>query len=588
MAATDITVEAEKPLATESTVEAEKPSAEAEKPSAEAEKPSAAKANSNGYRTQAYEEAMGLMYSGKFAGGIRADIRRRAPWYVSDWLDGVKGGSKTVSATMFMFCACLAPGIAFGAYFDSHSGGKSGVMEYLITQSISGVIFAIISGQPLIILRPTGPITVFISQLYLIADSMGVEFLVAQFWTGFFVGLYMVLISVFDGCAAIRFCSRFTQDAFGCFVSVIFISMGIGNVVDKFTKTHVEYPATHQLLLTIGTLLIGLTLAKANTSKYFTKKMRETVADFAVPIVVLAFTLVANYLTVAWEPLPVPSKFGPTAPGRTWLVDVLPEENAATGVLLGLVAALPLVMLFFIDQNVTGLLTQHPDNNLKKGGAYHYNYMILGFFNMIFPLFGCPFVTGSLPHSPQFVNALAVKEVVRNGNSEKTVTKSVYENRVAPFLVNLLILACLPIIDKFQYIPTAVICDGLFLYMGISGLPGNQCFERFKMIFTDPALYPEMPWTVEEVPRAKMHFFTMVQVGVIAVLFTVAKSPIALAFPVFLIGSIPLRAYLHQISCGFISQEMVEILDGSRRAPTKDVEAAEATTTTKMVEEKTI
>jgi len=245
---------------------------------------------------------------------------------------------------------------------------------------------------------------------------------------------------------------------------------------------------------------------------------------------------------------------------------VFPEENGGTGVALGLCAAIPLVMLFFIDQNVTSLLTQHPDNNLKKGAAYHYNYMILGLFNMIFPLFGCPFVTGSLPHSPQFVNALAVKEAVRGslGNSAKTVVISVYENRVAPLLVNVLILACLPIIDKFKFIPTAVICDGLFLFMGISGLPGNQCFERLKLIVTDPALYPELPWTVDEVPRAKMHFFTMVQVGVVAVLFAVAKSPIALAFPVFLVASIPLRAFLHKISGGFITQEMVQILDGAR------------------------
>jgi len=521
----------------------------------------------------AREEKDGLVYSGKFAGGIRADLRRRAPSYCSDWVDGFKGGSKTISATMFMFCACLAPGIAFGAYFDNHSGGKSGVVEYLITQSVSGVIFAIISGQPLVILRPTGPITVFISQLYLVADSMDVDFLVAQFWTGFFVGCYMVCISLCDGCAAIRYCSRFTQDAFGCFVSVIFISMGIGNIVDKFTKTYVEYPATHQLLLTAGTLLLGLTLAKFNQSKYFTKKVRDLIADYALPAVVVIFTIIANYLTVDWEPLPVPAKFGPTAPGRPWLVDVFPEENATTGIVLGLCAAIPLVMLFFIDQNVTSLLTQHPDNNLQKGAAYHWNYMILGFFNMIFPLFGCPFVTGSLPHSPQFVNALATKEIVKKGNTEKTVVTSVVENRVAPLLLNALILCCLPIIDKFKYVPTAVACDALFLFMGLSGLPGNQCFERLKLIITDSSQYPDMPWSSADVPKSRMHFFTIVQVGVVATLFAVAKSPIALAFPVFLASSIPLRAFLHKLSGGFISAEMVEMLDFVRTPePAKEVD----------------
>jgi len=517
----------------------------------------------------------GLVYSGKFAGGIRADIKGRLPWYCSDWVDGFKGGTKTISATMFMFCGCLAPGIAFGAFFDTHSGGRSGVVEYLVTQSVSGIIFAIISGQPLVILRPTGPITVFISQLFLIAKDMDVDFLVAQFWCGFFVGTYMVIIALFDGCAAIRFCSRFTCEAFGCFVSVIFISMGVGNIVDKFTKTDIVWPPTHQLLLTIGTLFICILLSKFGSFKFFNKKVRELISDFAVPIVVVLFTIIANFLTVEWEPLPVPDKFGPTNPNREWIVDVCPPENCGTGVILGMVAALPLVMLFFVDQNVTSLLTQQPDNNLKKGAAYHYNYMILGFFNMIFPLFGCPFVTGSLPHSPQFVVALANKEVIRIGNTEKTVITSVFENRLAPLMVNVLILACMPVIEKFRYIPTAVICDGLFLFMGVSGLPGNGLFERVKLLFTDSLLYPDLPFTKEEVPRKVMHFFTFVQAGVVCTLFAVAKSPIALAFPVFLISSIPLRMFLHKISCGFITKEQVEILDFARVAPSqcKDADA---------------
>merc|ERR1712014_264616 len=95
--------------------------------------------------------------------------------------------------------------------------------------------------------------------------------------------------------------------------------------------------------------------------------------------------------------------------------------------------------------------------------------------------------------------------------------------------------------------------------------PGNQLFERLKLLITDPALYPEMPFSTDEVPRAQMHFFTIVQFMVVGVLFAVAKSPIALAFPIFLVSSIPLRAYLHKISGGFITQDMVQILDCSKK-----------------------
>jgi hypothetical protein len=327
----------------------------------------------------------GLYWSGRFAGGIRADIKRRLPWYRSDWTDGARGGVKTLTAALYMFFGCLAPGIAFGAYFDQHSGGESGVVEYLITQGVSGVIFALISGQPLVILRPTGPITVFISQLYNITQAVGVPYLPVQAWVGIFVGTYMIIIAVTDSCAAIRQCSRFTQDLFGFFVSVIFISLGIGNIVDKFTVKHEEYDAPVQLIVTVAMLFTTINLAGFNKARFFNSWVRDTVADFAVALSVIVFAVVANLLTVPVEPLPVPPKFEPTEVSRAWLVGL----GCPTCAGIGAVAAIPLVLLFFIDQNVTMLLTQHPDHHLKKGAAFHYNFLLLGVFNICFPLFGC-------------------------------------------------------------------------------------------------------------------------------------------------------------------------------------------------------
>jgi len=440
----------------------------------------------------------------------------------------------------------------------------------LITQGVSGVIFAIFSGQPLVILRPTGPITVFISQLYNISEMVGVPYLTVQAWVGIFVGTYMIIIAVTDSCAAIRQCSRFTQDLFGFFVSVIFISLGVGNIVDKFTNKQDEFNAPVQLIITVAMLYTTITLAGFNRARFFNSKIRDTVADFAVALAVVTFTLIANFVTVPLEPLPVPARFEPTEVGRSWLVDL----GNPTAVGIGAVAAIPLVLLFFIDQNVTMLLTQHPDHHLKKGAAFHYNFLLLGIFNICFPLFGCPYVTGSLPHSPQFVNALARKEVVRDGGHDKTRIVEVYENRVAPLLVNLLVLLSLPFIDKLRYVPTAVICDALFLYMGLSGLPGNQLFERIKLVFTEEELYPPLHFTKTEVPRKQMHVFTFFQLLTVCVLFGVTRSPIAVAFPVFLVLSIPLRMSLSKLTGGFLTNDMVAILDHRKPAP-KDIEGAE-------------
>eukprot|EP00967_Tisochrysis_lutea_P022667 scaffold25859_cov25-Tisochrysis_lutea.AAC.3 len=47
---------------------------------------------------------------------------------------------------------------------------------------------------------------------------------------------------------------------------------------------------------------------------------------------------------------------------------------------------------------------------LSRGSYLHASFLLMGLFNAIGPLFGLPFVTGSLPHSPQFVRALAFGE----------------------------------------------------------------------------------------------------------------------------------------------------------------------------------
>jgi len=73
--------------------------------------------NRNSQLNSATREDDGLVFTGKFAGGVRNDVARRAPWYGSDWTDGFRGGVKTFTAGLYMFFACLAPGIAFGAFF---------------------------------------------------------------------------------------------------------------------------------------------------------------------------------------------------------------------------------------------------------------------------------------------------------------------------------------------------------------------------------------------------------------------------------------------------------------------------------------
>jgi len=506
-------------------------------------------------------ENLGLQRTGRFAGGICADLRRRLPWYCDDWVEGWRGGRKTLIASVFMFFACLAPIIAFGAQVSSSTKGQLGVVEFLISQGVAGVVWAIIGGSPLVILQPTGPITLFVTQLFLLAQGLNVSFLALQAWTGIFCGIYMVILAVTDNCALTSFITHFTEDVFGFFISIVFISMGLENIMDKFQEPE-GYSSTAQVLLTVATLYVGLKLNGCVNTNFFNETVRGLVSDLAVPLSVIIFALVGHFaqgpLDAPLKPLPVPLQFEPTQADRAWLVAGLGDTKC---IWVGAIAALPLLLLNFVDQNVTTLLTHHPDHKLKKGGAFHYNLMVLGVMTAVLPLFGCPVVVGALPHSPQFAGALAQTEIVReNGLQTKRIIK-VFENRVSPLIVGAFIVASLAIVSSMSVLPYCVICDALFLFMGVTGLPGNQLFERLKLAITEPALYPPLPFAKGDVPLLQMHLFTALQFSAAAVLFIVENSAIALGFPIFLILMIPLRASISTITCGIISQKTVDILD---------------------------
>ena len=108
----------------------------------------------------------GADFTGKFAGGIVSDFKRRWAVYKSDWVDGFKAPTKCLSATLFMYFACLGPAIAFGGLAYKETDGHVGAMEYLCSQALSGIIWAVFSGQPEIVLRPAGPQTVFLIELF--------------------------------------------------------------------------------------------------------------------------------------------------------------------------------------------------------------------------------------------------------------------------------------------------------------------------------------------------------------------------------------------------------------------------------------
>ena len=141
-----------------------------------------------------------LAFSGKFAGGLRADIKRRAPFYWDDWIEPLRAENRgqSLAACIFLFFACLSPAVTFGMLFQDGTGGQLGVVEMLLSSGISGIFYSLFAGQPISILGATGPELAYTVVFYRMCVSMDLEFLPARCWEGLWTALFTTLLAIFD------------------------------------------------------------------------------------------------------------------------------------------------------------------------------------------------------------------------------------------------------------------------------------------------------------------------------------------------------------------------------------------------------
>lgn len=157
-------------------------------------------------------------------------------------------------------------------------------------------------------------------------------------------------------------------------------------------------------------------------------------------------------------------------------------------------------------------------------------------------------------------NACACRRIVR-----------VRETRVTQIVSHILIgLSILLVPYPLAYIPTAVL-DGLFLYMAITSLSGNQMFERITLLFMEQvmcivierrvqadtlfaqAAYPPNHY-IRRCPQRKIHLFTVCQLTQLGIMCFFGFSPwayVKMVFPVIILLLLPVRSAVsrHPILC---------------------------------------
>lgn len=60
---------------------------------------------------------------------------------------------KTVAVSFFLFFACIAPAVTFGAIYEKATHGRIGAVEMIAATSSCGIIYALLGGQPMMVRR---------------------------------------------------------------------------------------------------------------------------------------------------------------------------------------------------------------------------------------------------------------------------------------------------------------------------------------------------------------------------------------------------------------------------------------------------
>ncbi|XP_077479753.1 electrogenic sodium bicarbonate cotransporter 4 isoform X4 [Stigmatopora argus] len=173
-----------------------------------------------------------LKFTGRPAGGLWLDVKRKLPWYCSDIYDGFH--IQTVSAVLFIYLGCITNAITFGGLLGDATDNYQGVMESFLGTALAGTVFCLFGGQPLIILSSTGPILIFEKLLYEFCKNNGVDYMELRLWIGIHSCLQCLILVVTDASYIIQYMTRFTEEGFSSLISFIFISDAIKKMVGSF------------------------------------------------------------------------------------------------------------------------------------------------------------------------------------------------------------------------------------------------------------------------------------------------------------------------------------------------------------------
>lgn len=439
------------------------------------------------------------------------DCRRRSKVYGSDWTDAftVNNMKKVIPAILFLYFSCLSPAVSFGTIASQITDGSIGIIEFLLSSGLSGMAYAVLCGQPMAFIAPTGLTLAFISGLYRFCSVKMVPFFPVYAWVGLWTSFFFVLLGLGGSSQFIRYCTRFTDEVFNALLSVNFIYEAVSSLRRNFQQadpTNLTMPFI-SLAMALTTFWATMKVAAFESSKYFNQKARTIIKDFG-PVTIFVLMSIINQLPSIKKfgvpTLSLPSTFE-LAGGRQLLIP-LNTINLQTKLMCAVPAVL-LSALFYMDQNISVRVVNNEDNKLKKGAAYNLDMVALGLITGALSLVGLPWMCGATVQSLNHVRAMT--ETRFNETTGKADVVGVLETRFTGFSVHALIAATVFILPVLQFVPIPVV-GGVFLFLGRKLMSGNSFLRRIRDTFVqENRLSDDHP--IRYIGRKKTTIFTMVQ-----------------------------------------------------------------------------
>ncbi|KAK7933387.1 hypothetical protein WMY93_004283 [Mugilogobius chulae] len=211
-----------------------------------------------------------LAFTGRFCGGLFLDIKRKLPWFPSDFYEGFH--IQSISAVLFIYLGCITNAITFGGLLGDATDNYQGVMESFLGTALAGSVFCMFGGQPLIILSSTGPILIFEKLLYEFSKKNSIDYMELRLWIGIHSCLQCFLLVAFDAIPVPDNTSslsglNLTGVDWSQLSKKDCLTYG-GSLVGKSCK-YVPDLALMSFILFFGTYSMTVTLKKFKFSRYF-------------------------------------------------------------------------------------------------------------------------------------------------------------------------------------------------------------------------------------------------------------------------------------------------------------------------------